>query len=198
MVDEATFILPLEGVIDIAAETVAPRQGGGGGREGARFASPLASPIRALSSAPSPRPWRRRGRTMPRRLRTLRNIAPRWPAGLNAGGCRTRDIAAKVQDVHRERVRDAPFCRRLRAARRRRGGGSPGARGGAARRPASTGPTSPMRWRALIMATSYPTRAGSSHSDVTVIGHQGRSESCRGQRRLSPYSDRPHPRSSRR
>ena len=53
VVDEATFILPLEGVIDIAAEQSPPRQGGRGRGEGARLArrAPRQSELRRARQA---------------------------------------------------------------------------------------------------------------------------------------------------
>ena len=108
VVDEATFILPLEGVIDVDAEKRGsprpPRP-----RRRSAMASPRASPIRASSSAPSPRRWRRRGRTMTRRRRRRRNIAPRWRG--SADGLAPRparpDLRADRQDPARLRAADA-------------------------------------------------------------------------------------------
>ena len=96
VIDEATFILPLEGVIDIEAERRAsPRQPRRQRRNAIR--SPRGSPIPASSSAPSRRRWRRRGPIMPRRRPTPRNIARRWrgSADGNAPGAARPDFRAR-------------------------------------------------------------------------------------------------------
>jgi valyl-tRNA synthetase len=77
VVDEATFALPLEGVVDLAAERDRLAKGAAAAEKNAT-ASPSASTTRTSPSAPSPKRSKRRGpTTTPRLLRPI-DFAPRW------------------------------------------------------------------------------------------------------------------------
>ena len=77
VVDEATFALPLEGVIDLEAEKARLSKAPQPPRRNAT-ASPSASPTRTSPSAPSPKRSRRRAPTMTRNPPRPNASARRW------------------------------------------------------------------------------------------------------------------------